>query len=448
MKEDLLHYVWQYGLFAADLLKTTKGEPIEIIDRGKKNEDAGPDFFNAKIKIGETVWAGNVEIHLTSSDWNRHRHHNDKSYNSVILHVVEKAGCPVYRQTGKEIPQLEITVRKEIKERHELLLSSKTWIRCESLWEQLPAEFIKLHLNKLLNERFIRKTDAILTHLAQNNNDWEETFYVFLAKNFGMNTNSLPFELLAKSLPLTCLAKHKDNLMQVEALLFGQAGLLNGEMRDEYAQLLQKEYHFLRRKFALSPVDPSLWKFAKMRPVNFPTIRIAQFAMLVHRSCRLFSQLLETGDLMKLRRFFQHETSVYWENHYSFEKISVKRKKNIGEESIEALLINTVIPFLFAFSIKKDRPEILERAYSLLERMTPEQNSIIEKWNQLGVHAGSAYDTQALLELKKQYCNEKKCLQCGLGYRLFSCSKTPNTFVSKPYNAPLSSSGVVCKDER
>jgi len=420
MREDLLHYVWQYGLFATESLKTTDGEPVEIIDRGKKNEDAGPDFFNAKIKIDETLWAGNVEIHLSSADWNRHNHHNDKSYNSVILHVVEKADRNVYRQNGENIPQLKITIRKDVKERYELLLSSKEWIRCESLWKQLSPEFLKIYLNKLLHERFVRKTDAILAHLAQNNNDWEETFYVFLAKNFGMNINSLPFEMLAKSLPLICLGKHKNNLVQIKAMLFGQAGLLGDEADDEYFRLLRKEYVFLRQKFSLSPIDASLWKFAKMRPVNFPTVRIAQFAALIHHSCKLFSQLLETDDLARLRGFFLHEPSGYWESHYSFGEISPKRKKVIGEKSIDILLINTVIPFLFAYSIKKDNPEMLERAYSLLERIAPEQNSIIEKWKQMGVNIQNGYDTQALLELKKQYCDEKKCLQCGIGYKLLS----------------------------
>lgn len=420
MKEELLHYVWQYGLFTAKPLRTTTGEDVEIIDCGKKNEDAGPDFFNAKIKIGKTLWAGNVEIHISSTDWNHHNHYKDKAYNSVILHVVEKANCTIYRQNGEEIPQLEITVRSDVKERHEWLLASQEWIRCESLWGRLPVEFVRLHLNKLLHERFVRKTDAILKHLAQNNNNWEETFYLFLAKNFGMNTNSLPFEILAKSLPLSFLGKHKDNLVQIEALLFGQAGLLNGKTEDEYFRLLQNEYAFLRQKFSLSPIDSSLWKFSKMRPVNFPQIRIAQFAALIHYSSKLFSQLLETGDLAKLRRFFLHEPSVYWENHYSFGEISPKRKKVIGEKSIDALLINTVVPFLFAFSIKKDRPDILERAYAVLEKIAPEQNSIIEKWRCLGVNVENAYDTQALLELKKQYCDEKKCLQCGIGYRLLS----------------------------
>ena len=420
MKEDLLHYVWQYGLFATKPLRTTNGEKIEIIDCGKKNEDAGPDFFNAKIRIGETLWAGNVEIHISSADWNHHNHHKDKSYNSVILHVVEKANGNVYRQNGEEIPQLEITIREDVKERHELLLSSKEWIRCESLWSRLSPEFIKIHLNKLLHERFVRKTDAILKHLAQNNNDWEETFYVFLAKNFGMSTNSFPFEMLAKSLPLSYLGKHKNSLVQIEALLFGQAGLLKEKGDNEYFRSLQKEYLFLRQKFSLSPIDSSLWKFSKMHPANFPHIRIAQFAALIHRSSKLFSQLLETDDVVKLRNFFSYEPSAYWETHYSFGEVSSKRRKVIGEKSIDILLINTVVPFLFAFSIKKDIPEILERAYILLEKIAPEQNSIIEKWKHLGINVKSAYDTQALLELKKQYCDEKKCLQCGIGYRLLS----------------------------
>ena len=420
MKEDLLHYVWQYGLFATKPLRTTNGEKIEIIDCGKKNEDAGPDFFNAKIRIGETLWAGNVEIHISSADWHYHSHHKDKSYNSVILHVVEKANCNVYRQNGEEIPQLEITIREDVKERHELLLSSKEWIRCESLWCRLSPEFIKIHLNKLLNERFVRKTDAILKHLAQNNNDWEETFYVFLAKNFGMNTNSFPFEMLAKSLPLSYLGKHKNSLVQIEALLFGQAGLLKGEGDSEYFRSLQKEYVFLRQKFSLSPIDSFLWKFSKMHPANFPHVRIAQFAALIHRSSKLFSRLLETDDIVKLRKFFSYEPSAYWETHYSFGEVSSKRRKAIGEKSIDILLINTVVPFLFAFSIKKDIPEVLERAYILLEKIAPEQNSIIEKWKLLGMNVKSAYDTQALLELKKQYCDEKKCLQCGIGYRLLS----------------------------
>ena len=422
MKEELLHYVWQYGLFAAKPLKTTNGEKVEIIDCGKKNEDSGPDFFNAKIKIGKTLWAGNVEIHLSSTDWNHHNHGKDKSYNSVILHVVENANCPIYRQNGEEIPQLEITVRDEVKERHELLLSSEAWIRCESLWNRLSVDFLRLHLNKMVNERFVRKTDAILTYLAQNNNNWEETFYVFLAKNFGMNTNSLPFEMLAKSLPLSFLGKHKDNLVQIEALLFGQAGLLEREIYDEYFRLLKREYAFLNKKFSLSPIDPSLWKFAKIHPANFPTVRIAQFAALIHHSNKLFSKLLEADDIVRIRAFFSQEASVYWDTHYSFGEVSTKRKKSIGERSIDILLINTIVPFLFAFSIKKDIPGILERAYSLLEKIAPEKNSVIEKWKLLGVSAESAYETQALLELKKRYCDEKRCLQCGIGYRLFTLS--------------------------
>ena len=423
MKEELLHYVWQYRLFATEQLKTTHGEKIEIIDCGKRNEDAGPDFFNAKIKIGKTLWAGNVEIHTTSSEWMQHNHHKDKSYDSVILHVVEKANHIVYRQNGEEIPQMEITVKKDVKERHEQLLSFKTWIRCEPWWNRLSPEFTHLYLSRLLNGRFIRKTEAIIGHLVQNNNHWEETFYLFLARNFGMNTNSLPFEMLAKSLPLALLGKHKNSLLQIEAMLFGQAGLLHSEKNkddDEYLQILQREYAFLSNKFTLSPIDSSLWKFAKIHPANFPHIRIAQFAALIHQSRKLFSNLLETNDPDKLRNLFRCKASTYWETHYSFGESSPKRTKAIGEKSIDTLMINTVVPFLFAYSIKKDLPEAQEKAYTLLEKIAPEQNNIIKKWETFGIKAQNAYDTQALLELKKQYCDEKRCLQCGIGHKLLS----------------------------
>ena len=426
MKEELLHYVWQHRLFATEQLKTTNGETIEIIDCGKKNEDAGPDFFNAKIKIGKTLWVGNVEIHAASSEWMQHNHHKDKSYDSVILHVVEKANAIVYRQNGEEIPQMEITIKKEVKERHEQLLASETWIRCEPWWNRLPPEFIHIYLSRLLNGRFIRKTEAIMEHLAQNNNNWEETFYIFLARNFGMNTNSLPFEMLAKSLPLALLGKHKNSLLQIEAMLFGQAGLLNSTKNnddDKYFQILQREYAFLSHKFSLSPIDSSLWKFAKIHPANFPHIRLAQFAALIHQSRKLFSKLLETNGPDKLRDLFQCKASPYWETHYSFGESSTKRTKTIGEKSIDTLLINTVVPFLFAYSVKKEIPEAQEKAYTLLEKIAPEQNSIIEKWETLGIKARSAYETQALLELKKQYCDEKRCLQCGIGHKLLSKDK-------------------------
>lgn len=419
MNENLLHYVWQYKLFSNEPLKSTTGEKIEIIDCGQKNEDAGPDFFNAKIKIGDTLWAGNVEIHRLSSDWYRHGHQNDERYNSVILHVVEKADRCVKRSNDDDIPQMEIVFPDKWEERYKTLLSSEEWIRCERLWNGLSPEFLRLLISKLLNQRFIRKSEAILTHLARNNNDWEDTFYIFLARNFGMNTNALPFEMLAKSLPHACLGKHKNSLFQIEALLFGQAGLLDN-VYDDYPKKLQQEYLFLSRKFSLSPIDASLWKFAKMRPQNSPHIRIAQFAALIHRSSRLFSQIVETKGIAALRDFFRCTPSVYWETHYSFGKPSAEKGKAIGEKSIDILLINTVIPFLFAFSIKRDLPEMQEIAYDLLEEIAPEENSITEKWKEIGIDIRSAYDSQALLELKKQYCNEKKCLQCGIGHRLLS----------------------------
>jgi hypothetical protein len=424
MKEELLQYAWQNKLFSRIPEETTAGEKIEIIDYGKKNENAGPDFFNAKIRIGKTLWAGNVEIHCASSDWVRHKHHKDDRYDSVILHVVEKADCPVYRKNGEEIPQVEIRINKKLEEGHRAIFTSDKWIRCEDLWYTIPDNFLSFLLSKLLNERYIRKTCHLLEHLRLNNNNWEEVFYIQLARSFGMNVNALPFEMLAKSVPLFCIHKHRNNLLQIEALFLGQAGLLSldhKEMeKDIYYEKLRKEYVFLSGKFSLKPLDISLWKFSKMRPGNFPQVRIAQFAKMIFQSPKLFSSIINTEDITHLRDLFQCEASVYWNTHYTFGGISADKKKRIGERTIDLLLINTVIPFLFAYSLKKDLPDLQERAYLLLEKIPPERNSIIADWERIGVRIKSAYETQALLELKKQYCENKRCLQCTVGCRLLS----------------------------
>jgi hypothetical protein len=424
MKEDLLQYAWQFKFFSKMPTETTKGEKVDIIDYGQKNENAGPDFFNAKVRIGETLWAGNIEMHCLSSDWIRHKHHNDDRYDSVILHVVEKADCPIYRRNGEEIPQIEIEINERLKEECHFTLDSDKWIKCKPLWHNLPDNYLSFLLSRLLNERYIRKTDEILEQLRLNRNDWEEVFYINLAKNFGMNVNKLPFEMLAKSLPLSCIHKHKNNLLQIESLLFGQAGFLTTDCKkikeNMYYNELKKEYSFLSNKFSLKPLDISLWKFSKMRPVNFPQIRIAQFAKLVYQSSHLFSCILEIDTITELKKIFQCTPSVYWDTHYNFGETSPKKKKNIGEQTINALLINTVIPFLFAYSIKRDNPNLQERAYRLLEEITPETNNIISKWKTLGVPIRSTYETQALLELKKQYCDNKRCLQCGIYHCLLS----------------------------
>ncbi|MDO9039790.1 MAG: DUF2851 family protein, partial [Bacteroidota bacterium] len=294
MKEEFLQFIWKHGLYLKDDLKTTDGKPVEIISSGRPNTDSGPDFFNAKIRIGETIWAGNIEVHQKSSHWYHHKHDIDGAYDNVILHVVELHDKPV-QVKNHELPTLEIRYPVEILENYELLLKSERWIACEEKLTEVDPFILRFWFSSLMIERLQSKTGDILNILKQNKNNWNETFYQLLARNFGMKTNALPFELLAKSLPLQILSKHKNDLFQIEALLFGQSGLLNETLLgDDYYLSLRKEYSYLYKKYSLSGIESHLWKFMRLRPINFPTVRIAQLAMLVHHSSALFSQILET----------------------------------------------------------------------------------------------------------------------------------------------------------
>lgn len=418
MKESILHYIWQFRLFPAQDLKTTDGQTVEIIDVGKANTDAGPDFFNAKIKIDDTLWAGNIEIHTQSSDWIKHRHTADKAYNNVILHVVNRADMNVFRTTGDAVAQLELEVPEHIRSNYEELLSGKKWIPCADKIHLVPQLLVSDWKNALLVERLEQKTDMIENLLSQTNNHWDEAFYVSLARSFGFGTNSQAFERMARSLPNSLLAKHKDNLFQLEALLFGQAGFLEVSGNDEYQRNLQKEYRFLQIKYNLSPIDSSQWKLLRLRPDNFPHVRLAQFAALTHRSSRLFSKILEADTMQELRALFVCEVSDYWKKHYLFGKESSSSVKRLGSKSIDILLINTVIPFLFAYSNKKNADN--ETVIKWLELIPAEKNAIIRKWTELGVSSVSAFDSQALLQLKNKYCDDKKCLRCRIGHRVLS----------------------------
>ncbi len=421
--EKFLHYIWQYKLFSTHLLQTEASEKVEIIDIGKPNTDAGPDFFNAKLKIGETLWAGNVEIHLNSSDWNKHGHHKNPAYDSVILHVVHEIDCPVYRTNGETIPQMQLCFPNEIIQRYQNLQGKKSWISCEEQLLNADKFLFAQWINRILIERLETKSKAIFTLLEQNKNNWEEAFYITLARNFGFGTNGDTFEQLARALPLSCLGKHKDNLFQIEALLFGQSGLLSlpKENADEYQQSLQKEYDFLRSKFTLTPIDGNIWKLLRLRPSNFPHIRIAQFAGLIHKSSKLFSKIIENHTLENLRKLFVCETSEYWKTHYLFGEKSNSRNKKIGETAINTILINTVVPFLFCYGKNKQNADLQDAALSLLENLPVEQNSITLHFAELGIFAKSAYDSQALIQLKKRYCDDKKCLQCQIGHKIMSC---------------------------
>jgi hypothetical protein len=417
MTEELLHHLWKFRLFDQNDLRTISNESLEILKVGEHNHHAGPDFFNSKIKIADTLWAGNVEVHIHASDWKKHAHQHDVSYDNIILHVVYDADQQICRASGEAIPTLEIKNRISASYYHNYLRFKRStdWIPCEKQFAGIPAIVLNASLDRLLIERLEEKSKVIQQALDLNKINWEETFYQVLARNFGFKTNALPFELLAKSIPLLILGRHKNSLMQVEALLFGQAGFLEEHFQDRYPQQLQNEYVFLKQKFKLLPIDTHLWKFLRLRPVNFPTIRIAQFAALVHESIHLFSKMLDAKNLDELKLLMSMDVSAYWQSHYLFDKQSPQKKKKLGEESIQNLIINTVIPFLFVYGKAKADESYIERALQFLEELEGENNSIVSNWKSLNVPVEKAYATQALLQLKNNYCDQKKCLQCSIG---------------------------------
>lgn len=420
MKESILHYIWQQKLFVSNDMMTTDGEQIEVIDVGKLNIDAGPDFFNAKIKIGDTLWAGNIEIHSLSSDWFKHNHQDNIAYDSVILHIVKKSDTEVYRTDGEKIPQVELNFSKQIETDYIQLISEKKWIPCADKIKFVPEIFIQSWKNTLLVERLEQKMEAIVNLLNANNQHWEEAFYITLARNFGFGTNSQAFEQLAKATPLSALGKHKNNLFQLEAILFGQSGLLDNSFKDEYVEKLKKEYEFLAAKFDLKPLVASQWKLLRLRPDNFPHVRIAQFAALIHSSSKLFSKIIEYPELDYLNKIFDLKPAEYWQTHYTFASESIKKSKSLGQLSKNILYINTVIPFLFCYGSQKGNQEMKDKALELLEAIPGERNSIITGWKSLGLKLNTAYDSQAFLQLKKNYCDDKKCLRCRIGHKVLT----------------------------
>ena len=418
--EEFLHFVWENRLFFADDLQTVDGEPLEIINTGRKNSNAGPDFFNAKVKIGNTIWAGNIEIHKKASDWEKHHHTDDKAYENVILHVVEGADRKITRENGSEIATLEMAWPEQYTRNYQKLLDAQTWIACQEQFHRVDPVVLQLGFNRLMIERLEEKTGEITERLAQNRQNWNETFYQMLARMFGFKVNAIPFEMLAKAIPMNILAKHKNSRFQLEALLFGASGLLNEELfGDDYFLKLREEFGFLLKKYDLKPVEAHLWKFMRLRPGNFPTIRIAQLAALIHRSQGLFSKILETEKTEELKNLFNVKASEYWDAHYRFNKPSPRKySKELGENSINTLIINVVVPFLFVYGEKQNRHHLKNRALEFLEELPSENNSILEKWENIGVSARSAFESQALLQLKNKHCSLKKCLTCPIGNKL------------------------------
>jgi len=420
--ESLLHYVWKYKLYDAEPLTTFSGTSVSVIDPGIYNTHAGPDFFNAKIRFGNETWAGNVEMHCNSSDWVKHGHQVDKAYNSVILHVVENINMEIQSENGHLIPQLVLKIPPKIKENYEYLLCRNTLIPCLYQISNIPKLYLIDWLNALLIERLERKTNDLHKLLKDYNNNWGDVFYITLSRNFGFGINNDAFERLAKNLPLKYILKHKDSLLQVEALFFGQAGLLNEESPDPdpYYCLLKKEYEFLRQKFNLVPLESHIFKNLRIRPHNFPHIKIAQLATLARTQEPLFSKMLETEDIQSLRTLFITELSEYWNTHYLFGKTSPKKKKIIGLSAQNAILINTVAPVLFTYGKIKNLLELQERAVRLLELIKPESNYIVNEFTKVGIRPVHAGDSQALIQLQKEYCEKKKCVFCRIGHKLLS----------------------------
>ena len=327
MKEDLLHYVWRLQRFDTTDLKTTEGQSIQILKTGEHNHNAGPDFLDARIQIGKTLWAGNVEMHLKSSEWIAHSHQNDQAYENVILHVVLEEDRKILREDGTPIPCLELKKRiaGRLSRIYQKLLHNEQWIPCQYDFFKVGEMTKTLWLDRLMVERLECKTIVIEKLLKENKNNWEATFYQSLARNFGVKVNADPFERLARTIPLSIVGKHKSSLFQIEALFFGQSGLLHNSFQDEYPQRLQKEFDFLRKKYQLHPIEKTSWKFLRMRPANFPTIRIAQFAQLIFQSVHLFSKILAASNVKEIENMFELRLSNYWQSHYVFDKKSSRR---------------------------------------------------------------------------------------------------------------------------
>ncbi|HPW67106.1 MAG TPA: DUF2851 family protein [Salinivirgaceae bacterium] len=420
MDEKLLQHIWQYGLYDRQEMKTVDGQDIQVASPGMQNSDSGPDFIDARIKIGETIWAGCVEVHCKSSDWNSHKHSEDPAYNNVILHVVYENNDDIITQSGYKVPTFEMKFHPKISSNYRELYESRRWVPCESSFSSVETLFLNIWIETLSVERMERKYNDILSILEDTKNDFNELFYRLLCKNLGFKVNAMPFERLAQSLPLSIVQKISDNMVSLEALLFGQAGFLksNENETDDYKALLIKEYEFLKHKYTLKPLNYSEWKFFRIRPTNFPTVRIAQLAALLNKSTDFIGLLIDTEDVREILKYFKQPVSEYWQNHYNFGKPAKRKISEIGDQSIEVIIINTVSPFLFAYGMFNGVEYLKTKSIEWLEQMLPENNSIIEKWRELGGEITNARQSQAYLELKNSYCDKKRCLECRIGCRI------------------------------
>lgn len=423
MKEDLVSYLWLNQLFNAPL-KTEDDEPVTVQHPGIRNHDAGPDFSNARLKIGSTIWAGNVELHVNASDWYQHNHNTDAAYDNVILHVVVKNDASIYRPNGEKIPTVTIDKRFDeiIEQRYQQFMESQFWIACEGQISKLKPIIIHNWLERMAIDRLETRTKRIHTYLQETNYDWEQAFFQLLCRSFGFKTNSEPFEMLGKQIPLKLIQRNNLSLQQTEALLFGQAGFLEKKIYSQYHEKLRLAYQGIKAKYSLIPLPEHIWKFMRLRPSNFPTVRLAQMAALLYKSPHLLRPVLEASSLDEIKTIYNIKASDYWITHYHFEKPQTKSvaPKKLGETAVQLLLINTVIPFLFVYGKFHNKSVYQDKAIDWLMQLPAEKNNITKKFIQRNFPCHHAMHSQALLQMREHYCRRKKCLECHIGQHLLS----------------------------
>ena len=415
--EHLLHYVWKHKIFPLHALQTTDGLSVEVLDSGLHNTHAGPDFFNAKLKIGDTLWVGNVEIHVNASDWERHGHQHDKSYDSVILHVVACSDSQTTRTNGELIPQLLLDCPAHVRTNYRELYKADISPACYSVVSSLSKISIRSWLAALQTERFEQKTEAIKQRLADIGNNWEDAFFITLARYLGVGLNGDAFEAWAKKIPFRLVDKVRDDLFKVEAIFLGVAGLLDAEAEDEYMQKLKREFQYLQHAYSIEDtLDAARWKFLRLRPDNFPHVRLAQLSYWYCQSRTLFSKAMQAESIEQIRELLVTNTSDYWKEHYVFGKTSPHREKKLGATAQNILIINAVVPFLYAYGLHRSNEALCERAGNLLEELKAENNFITRLWAAAGIEVSTAADSQAIIQLHRAYCEPKKCLYCRFGY--------------------------------
>ncbi len=424
MREDLLHFVWKYKGLPTDNLKTSGNDSISVVDSGVQNFLSGPDFFNAKIQIGSQLWAGNVEVHIKSSDWYRHNHEKDTSYNNVILHVVWEDDVPVFRSNNEVIPTLQLKdyISPILLNSYQTLLNQKKkrFINCEKDLKDIDNFLWKHWLERLYFERLEQKSELVLHLLKESKNDWEKVTFALLFKNFGSNINGDSFLSIANRIDISVIRKLQHDPFQLESLFFGMAGLLEDEtIHDSYYLALEKEYHYLKRKFGLDSTTVQKPDFFKLRPPNFPTIRLSQLANLLSLQKNIFSKIIEINTLKDVHNLFKVAASPYWETHFNFGKISKGSKKGISKNFIDILTINTIIPLKFCYH-KHLGKDINEEIIEILQYIKREHNSLIVNYESFGAIISDAKDSQACITLYNTYCKQNKCLQCAIGKELLT----------------------------